>query len=52
MPTHLRLWLAAASLLLVGAAAHAQPFDGCPSPPIEAAFIESAKSGRPVKIEA
>jgi metallo-beta-lactamase class B len=46
MPIRLRLRLTAASLLLAGAAAHAQPFDGCPSPPIDAAFIESGKVGR------
>ena len=36
----------AALLLSIGAAAHAQPFDGCPSTAIGAAFAEFGKTGR------
>ena len=46
MPLRLCLRLAAASLLLASAAVHAQPFDGCPSAPIGAAFADFGKTGR------
>ena len=42
-----RLRVALAGLLLAtGLAAHAQPFVGCPSAPISAAFDDFGKSGR------
>jgi metallo-beta-lactamase class B len=46
VPLRLSLRLAAASLLIASAAARAQPFDGCPSAPIGAAFADFGKTGR------